>query len=186
MLCFASGYCAIFTWLSMSSFVLIGALGISPQQFGVLFGLTVPGYIIGTLLAARLAGRLGVDRLVGIGSVLCAFGGTLMAALAFAGIHHVAALLVPLAFLLCGTGFINPSATAGAIAPFAKTAGTASALLGFSQMATGATYGILAAQFHDSTSLAMACAIGLSGLMVLASYLFVVRGSAPGAAGDTR
>lgn len=177
MLCFASGYCAIFTWLSMSSFVLIGALGISPQRYGVLFGLTVPGYLVGALLAGSLSGRLGVDRLVGIGSLLCAFGGTLMAALALAGVHHVAALLLPLAFLLCGTGFINPSATAGAIAPFAKMAGTASALLGFSQMATGASYGFIAAQFHDGTSLAMACAIGLSSLIALASYLLLVRGS---------
>ena len=79
MLCFSFSYCAIFTWLSMSSFVLIGSLGLSPQRYGVLFGLTVPGYVLGTLLTARLAGRLGVDRLVGIGSALSAIGGCLMA-----------------------------------------------------------------------------------------------------------
>ena len=179
MLCFASGYCAIFTWLSMSSFVLIGALGLSPQRYGVLFGLTVPGYLVGTLLAARLSGRLGVDRLVAIGSILCALAGSLMAVLALAGVQHVAALLLPLALLLCGTGFINPAATAGAIAPFAKMAGTASALLGFAQMAIGAGYGFIAAQFHDGTTLAMACAIGLSSLMTLASYLLLVRGTRP-------
>ena len=179
MLCFASGYCAIFTWLSMSSFVLIGALGLSPQRYGVLFGLTVPGYLVGTLLAARLSGRLGVDRLVAIGSILCALAGSLMAVLALAGVQHVAALLLPLALLLCGTGFINPAATAGTIAPFAKMAGTASALLGFAQMAIGAGYGFIAAQFHDGTTLAMACAIGLSSLMTLASYLLLVRGTRP-------
>ena len=175
MLCFACAYCAIFTWLSMSSFVLIGSLGISPQHYGVLFGLTVPGYMLGTLLTARLSGRLGVERLVGIGSLISAVAGCLMAGLALAGVHHIAALLLPLGLLLCGTGFINPSATAGAIAPFAKIAGTASALLGFSQMAVGAGYGFIAAQFHDGTSLAMACAIGLSSLMTLASYLLLVR-----------
>ena len=175
MLCFAFGYCAVFTWLSMSSFVLIGSLGLSPQRYGVLFGLTVPGYVIGTLLTARLAGRLGVDRLVAIGSGLCAIAGCLMAGLALAGIQHLAALLLPLALLLCGMGFINPAATAGAIAPFARIAGTASALLGFTQMAAGASYGFAAAQFHDGTSLAMACAIGLSTLCSLASYLLLVH-----------
>jgi DHA1 family bicyclomycin/chloramphenicol resistance-like MFS transporter len=179
MLCFASGYCAIFTWLSMSAFVLIGALGLSPQRFGMLFGLTVPGYLFGTLIAARLATRVGVDRLVGIGSVVTTIAGCLMAGLAIAGVHHIAALLLPMALLLCGTGLINPAATAGAIAPFPKIAGTASALLGFAQMATGAAYGFLAAQFHDGTSLAMACAIGLSSLGSLAAYLLLVRGSRP-------
>ncbi len=177
MLCFACGYCAIFTWLSMSSFVLIGALGISPQRFGVLFGLSVPGYLLGTLIAARLASRLGVDRLVGIGSLVSAIAGCLMAGLALAGVQHLAALLLPLALLLCGTGIINPAATAGAIAPFPKIAGTASALLGFAQMATGAAYGFIAAQFHDGTSLAMACAIGLASLGSLAAYLLLVRRS---------
>ena len=111
-----------------------------------------------------------MGALIGLGVAGC-----LMAGLALAGVHHIAALLLPLGLLLCGTGFINPSATAGAIAPFAKIAGTASALLGFSQMAVGAGYGFIAAQLHDGTSLAMACAIGLSSLMTLVSYLLLVR-----------
>jgi DHA1 family bicyclomycin/chloramphenicol resistance-like MFS transporter len=161
MLCFASGYCAIFTWLSMSAFVLIGALGLSPQRFGMLFGLTVPGYLFGTLIAARLATRVGVDRTCNRRRASHRRAAAAHGAVAVRHRPH------------------QPAATAGAIAPFPKIAGTASALLGFAQMATGAAYGFLAAQFHDGTSLAMACAIGLSSLGSLAAYLLLVRGSRP-------
>jgi DHA1 family bicyclomycin/chloramphenicol resistance-like MFS transporter len=57
-------------------------------------------------------------------------------------------------FIFC-QGFIFPNASAYAMAPFEKNAGSASALLGFLQMVIGATSSALMGIFQEGTLLAM-------------------------------
>ena len=171
----AFGFSVIMAFLSSASFVLMGALGLAAWQFSLQFTFAVLGYVLGTLVTARLVTRVGIDRLLRIGTVMSAAAGTGMAALALSGVHTVAAIILPYFVYMVACGLNQPSALAGAIGPFPKIAGTASALMGFLQLACGAVAGFLVARSYDGTPVPMSLAIAICTLGMLASYRFMVR-----------
>ena len=177
LLCISFGYAALFSFISGSSFVLIGLHGLSPQWYGASFGFVVTGYIVGTLITGRFTLRLGTGRMVAIGAYAGIAPGTLMAALAIADVHSVWAVLLPMFGCMVATGIVMPNAFGGALAPYPKMAGAASALMGFVQMSLAAAVGIFVGHAYDGTAIPMTAAIALCGWGVLASYLLLVRRS---------
>lgn len=174
-LCVAFSYAGIFSYISGSSFVLIDVLGVPPQYFGFLFGGAVICYIASNILIGKLVQRTGVDRLIGIGTTLAVIGASVMAALAYARVQTVAAVLLPMMLVLFATGFTMPGSTAGAIGPFSRMAGAASSLVGFTQMGVGALAGFLVGRLHDGTTWPMAASICVTSWLLLASFRLVVR-----------
>ncbi len=138
----AGAYSTIFVFISGSAFVLVEAMGLSPVAYGLCFGLAVLGYIAGAFGAGRLTRRLGLDRMIALGTAVMAAGAIVMAALAWAGVASPAAVLVPFVPVMAGVGLAMPNAVAGAVGPFPHMAGTASALLGFVQMTVAAAVGV--------------------------------------------
>ncbi len=175
LLCFSAAYAALFSFISGSSFLLIDYYGLSPQRFGAAFGFVVSGYISGTVASAKLTIKLGVQRMVLMGALLGTAAGTLMLALALFDVHSIWAILVPMAIYLAAAGLIMPNAMGGALAPYAKMAGSASALMGFMQMGLAAVVGIVVGHTYNGTAVPMTAAIALCGWAVLASYLLLVR-----------
>jgi DHA1 family bicyclomycin/chloramphenicol resistance-like MFS transporter len=177
LLCFSFAYAALFSFISGSSFVLIELHGLSPQWYGASFGFVVTGYIAGTVASGRL--KLGPPRMVLMGALLGTAAGTLMAVLALAGVHSVWAILLPMVVFMVATGLVMPNAIGGALAPYPKMAGAASALMGFVQMSLSALVGIAVGHAYAGTAIPMATAIALCGWAVLGSYFWLVRGSPP-------
>lgn len=163
-------FAGIFAFISGSSFVLIGGLGLSPDQFGLCFAAVVAGFMLGTFTSARLTRRLGLDRMIVAGLGLCLAGGLPMAALAFAGYASVVSVVGPQMLFMVGTGLVLPNAMAGAIGPFPRIAGSASALMGFVQMGTAALIGAAVGHASDGTPRAMAAAVALVALLAVVSY----------------
>jgi DHA1 family bicyclomycin/chloramphenicol resistance-like MFS transporter len=179
LLCFSFAYAALFSFISGSSFVLIELHGLSPQWYGASFGFVVTGYIAGTVASGRLTLKLGPPRMVLMGALLGTAAGTLMAVLALAGVHSVWAILLPMVVFMVATGLVMPNAIGGALAPYPKMAGAASALMGFVQMSLSALVGIAVGHAYAGTAIPMATAIALCGWAVLGSYFWLVRGSPP-------
>ena len=153
-----------FAFISGSSFVLIDVLGVPPDVYGLCFGLVAFGLMIGSFLAARLARRVGIDRLIAAATSLGALAGAVMAVLAWSGVWTVAAVIGPMCAFAVGVGVVLPTAVAGAIGPFPRTAGLASAVLGFLQLTTAAGYGMAVGRFYEGTPVPMAVAIAAAGL----------------------
>lgn len=120
----------LFCILSASSFVFINLLGTSPSFYGVLLLLLSAFYIAGTMLCRRMILHFGVQRTVMIGGALSLSGGGLMLAFALAGVTTVWSIMVPAFIFMLGHGVHQPCGQSGAIAPFPKTAGAASAITG--------------------------------------------------------
>jgi len=91
-------------------------------------------YIGGTFVCRYWLVRHGVRRSVARGAVLTLSGGLVMAGLAFAGIHSTAAIVGPLTLMMLGHGVHQPCGQSGAVGPFPRAAGAASALNGFVMM----------------------------------------------------
>jgi len=186
VLCCAFAYSGIFSFISGSSYVLQEVVGLGPIGFGLCFAGVVIGYIIGTVVAGRLSRQLGIDRLVAVGAIVSVAGGALLLALAVAASADTAtggALLIvgPMLLFMIGVGLVLPNSIAGAIGPFPRAAGAASALLGFTQMTAAAIVGIAVAALYDGSSVPMAAAIATVALGALLAFLGLVRTAPRGA-----
>ena len=168
-------FSGLFAYLSGSAFVLIEFLNVTPFRYGLFFTLIVAGFFTGSLLSGRYSRQLGRERLVGLASLTCALGGSLMAILALAEVYAAWAVVGPHMVFMVGMGVLMPQSMTGALAPNPHCAGSASSLFGFLQMTSAALVGGAVGQLHDGTSRTMALTIALSGLLAVVSYLVLVR-----------
>ena len=155
-LCVAFAYGGLFAFISGSSFTLRTVFGVDERVFGFCFLLMVIGYIGGGFLGVRLTRRLGVDRMLLIGVSACALGGAAVAVLQTAmwGLHaqwHWISLAGPMMVFAMGVGLTMPQGQAGALQPFPQMAGSAAALMGFTQMALAAISGIVVGHALNET-----------------------------------
>ena len=162
-----------FAFISGSAFVLIEVLRVPPDVYGLCFGLVAFGIMTGSFLAARLTARAGIDRMIAAATALGAAAGCLMAALAWTGMWTVPAVIGPMYGFAVGVGIVLPTAIAGAIGPFPRTAGLASAVLGFLQLSAASTYGIVVGRLYDGTPVPMAVAIAGAGLAAAGAHAWL-------------
>ena len=71
-------------FIGAAPFVVVRVLGRPPTELGVLLLIITGGFMVGTFVTARIAGRVGVDRMILFGSGLSVTFGILMVALVLA------------------------------------------------------------------------------------------------------
>ena len=157
----------LFAFISASSFVLIGGLGLSRTEFAYSFAVMVAGYCTGATTSGRLVQRVGAARLMRRGALLAAVSGIGMLIATQAFPVSLAAILIPQFFYSVTVGLVMPNAMAGAIQPYPRRAGAASALLGFCQMGAAAATGAAVGQFTRTGALPMALAVAVCGILSL-------------------
>jgi len=144
-----------FSYIAGAPQLFIELQGISPQHFGIIFGLNAFGLIGSSQLNRALLRRYTSEQILSLSFTVNLLGALLLTVSTMTGIGGFPAQLVLLFLCLCTTGLLYPNVTALALAPFAAAAGTASALLGTIQYALGATAGAFVGMFHNGTSLPM-------------------------------
>jgi DHA1 family bicyclomycin/chloramphenicol resistance-like MFS transporter len=174
VMCATFAYAGIFCFISASSFVLIDVMGLHPSLYGVCFAALVGGFIAGATLSGKLNKRIGATRLIRVGWTLAiAAGVSMILFLEFA--PGVVAILAPMFLYEMAVGLILGNAIGGALAPFPKSAGAASSLLGLTQTGIASILGALLGQIATLTALPMALSILVSGMGAAAMHVFVVR-----------
>lgn len=154
----------IFAFVSSSAFTLVNGLGVTATAYSVMFAAVMLGQISGAWTSSRWVARVGLARMLRAGTVITAVAGSSAAALAWAGVAHWLAVVLPFMAYMCGTALIMPSATAAALSPFPRSAGTASSLMGASQFAVGALVSTLLGLLFDGTARPMASTAALAGI----------------------
>ena len=162
-LCFAYG--GLFSFISVSSFVLQSIYGWSPLAFGLAFGVCSLAYVSGTWLSRGFARNRGIDATIRAGSEMLVASGGIMVALLATGLDDPYSMTAAMMVNMVGIGFTLPHNVAGGLTLFPERAGAASSFLGFSQMASGAIVGIIVGYATLDTAWPMAIAILLSGLL---------------------
>ena len=171
----AAGAFVCFTYLGAAPVVFIRLFGLTPPQFGMLFGLNAMAMISASQLNGPLVQRLGGRRVLG-GAILVAVAGSLL--LVMLGLlHETRPLPVLLCVMLClgALGLTGPTSTVGALARHAHHAGAASALIGTLQYTFGAAAGLLIGLMSDRTMLPMAAMMLLGCLGMLAASFYRPR-----------
>ena len=171
---FATGtFCALFSFIAGSPFVAIQVLGISPREFGLLFGGVVIGFIVGAALGRRGLPRWGISGTIRRGAMLQASAGITLLVLALLEVQTVWSLMGPMFLILLGHGLVQPSSQMGAIGPFPRQAGAAAALGGFLMYTIAVPLGLVLGASFNGTMLPLAIAVAASSCTTLAGALLI-------------
>lgn len=161
---------AMFSYISGSPYVFMQLFDVSEQQYGWLFALIAVGLITSSQLNNLLLRRFSSEQIIRLIMPLQAAIGILLFVgtyFGWFGLYSTVALIF--LFLSC-QGFTFPNASALAMAPFTREAGSASALMGAIQMTLAALASAAIGLLANETALPMtgvmaACAI--IGLLIL-------------------
>jgi len=175
-----AAFVGLFAWISGAPFVMQGLYAMTPVAFGAAYAVGAAGYMVGAYVAARVVMRLGLDRTVGMGAVIMAAGGLAMAASVAHGLSSVAWLVGTMTIYLAGMGLVLPQTQAGALTPFADSAGTASSLLGFAQQSSAAIAAAAIGHFLGYSAWPVAGTIGVAGVVGLVLWVTTRRVRATG------
>jgi DHA1 family bicyclomycin/chloramphenicol resistance-like MFS transporter len=162
----AASYGGVFAFLSGSPFVLTQVLNVPTAWFGVCFALAVSGYLLGTILCRRLLARRSVIGTMRVGAALALIAAIAMVALAAAGMHHWAALVLPQFIYFMAHGINFPCAQVGSVAPFERRAGAAAGLFGFLLMIAASLIGIWIGASWNGTVYPLVLTIAAVALVV--------------------
>ncbi len=169
----AMTFTTLFAYLSASSFVLQDQYGLSPQAYGVVFGLNSIGVAIGTQVSARLMRKL-APRDVATGGVMMMSAGAVALLICSLFDSGLLGVVVPLFFVVTPLGFIMPAVQVMALQDHGSEAGTAASLIGAMNFGVaGLVSPIVGMMGASSTSMAI---VMIGALLVgHASLWLVVR-----------
>jgi MFS transporter, DHA1 family, multidrug resistance protein len=169
---------AMFTYISSSPSLLIGTYGISPINFGWIFGVNSIGLIAGSQLNRVFLGRYSSDNILWLAAMTTAFFSLCLLLGAISGFMGLWGVLVPLFFTISSTSVIMANAMAGALSLETVHAGSVSALVGGSSFGVGAIASMISGILQDGTAVPMALVISLSMIAcVIALYLLALKES---------
>jgi MFS transporter, DHA1 family, multidrug resistance protein len=175
-----ASYGGLFTFLASSSFVFINLVGLARWQYGLLLFSMAFTYILGTLLCRRLLLRFGVPRTVAIGGGFSVVGGCWLLLSVSLGWQSVISLMGPFYLFVLAHGIHQPCGQSGAVGPFPKAAGAASALGGFLMMVAAFVTGLWLGAVKDGSAMPMAQSIAFwSVLTALSAWGLVLRRGGP-------
>ncbi|HLT64049.1 MAG TPA: multidrug effflux MFS transporter [Pseudohongiella sp.] len=162
-----------FTFISAAPEVMITVLKRPPNEYGYYFIMIPAAFMVGSYIARGLSSRLGITRMIMLGSAIGLAGIVTALVLHLAGLMHPLGLFVPVAMTTFGNGLSLPNAQAGAINEFPDMAGSASGLTGFMQMALSALSAQLVALLFNGTVYPMLLLMLFSALISLGAFLLV-------------
>ncbi len=173
--CFAS----FFSLAAAAPYVVIVVMERSASVYGLFFILISLIFMLGNFIAGRISHRVGVERMVRIGSVL-GLAGTLLSLSSLLLFGWTPwALFGPCVVMALGNGLSVPNATAGAISVDPRAAGAASGLTSFLQMSIAALFAQFAGMWQDGTPYPMLGFMIAAAAISLAAFLVFIGRSVP-------
>src|SRR4051812_18135611 len=134
----AFSFAGLFTFVAGSPVLFMDGFGVGSRAYSLIFALLAGGFIASSQVNVVLLRRTSSESLFLRALAAQVAFGSLFLAGTWAGVLGLPGTVAVLFCFLCCVGLTNPNASALAIAPFSRNAGSASALLGFFQLGTGA------------------------------------------------
>lgn len=163
-------FAGLLTYVSGSPYVFIELFHVSPERYGLYFGVNACGIMAASQTNRWLATRVDARRLVGVVLGVSMTASLVLLFDAYTGVGGFAGILVPLFCYIACHGFVLPNTTALAMAPHGKVAGSASALLGTVQFVLASLTGALVAALADGTPVPLAAVIAGCGVAAFVSH----------------
>jgi MFS transporter, DHA1 family, multidrug resistance protein len=176
ILCNAAAAGAVFAYITGSSLFFINALGLTPYEYGVIFGASSLSVMVGTRINTRLERRgMSPGQMIAIGMALSTVLAICLLVMALAGGKSIAVVVLVMVGVALSFGLISPNAMSGALRPMPEIAGSISAVMAFVQMlAAASSSALVAALFDGHSAFSMAVVMLSFCLLAIASYVGVI------------
>lgn len=129
---------AFYLFVGSSPYLVVDQLQGTSADFGVWFLAVSLAFMLGSFSSTQLARWFNIDQMVLLGNSLSLTGAAILLLTALYGALSFATLFLPMALVTFGRGLSQPNAQSAAISCATGSAGTASGLMGFIQLLTGA------------------------------------------------
>jgi Bcr/CflA subfamily drug resistance transporter len=164
---------AFYAFLAGAPLAASAAFDLSPAMLGILMGSITVGFMLGSFLSGRFAGRFALTTMLIAGRIVACVGLLFGLILYVAGVDHVMALFGPCMFVGVSNGLTMPSANAGALSVRPNLTGSAAGLAGAIAVAGGATMASVAGAVltQDNARYALLLVMLSSATIALAAAL---------------
>jgi DHA1 family bicyclomycin/chloramphenicol resistance-like MFS transporter len=156
-------FAAMFSYIAGSSFVLEDIYGVSPQEYGVIFGVNALGIVAASQLNRTLVARASPERMLLAGVCAGTTAGAALLVVVLAGGIGLPGILPCLFVCVSSVGLVIPNATALALTDYPHAAGSAAAVLGTAQFVFGGAAAPLVGIAGRDTAVPMALLMALFG-----------------------
>ena len=163
ILCMGLTFAGMFAFITASPFIYIQYFGVAPQDYAWLFALNIGGIMGVSFLNARWVGRLGSQRLLGLGALTAACAGLALLLCAGFAVGGLPALVLCVLLFVSVTGLIAANCLASLMAIFARQAGAAAGLAVAMQFGLGTLASALVSALYDGTPWPMGLVVGVAG-----------------------
>lgn len=161
--CVGLAFVGVIAFVTNSAIVFTGHFGLEPYQLGLCFSFVMAGGSIGSYLNSRWVDRHGISRMIGIGTVILAAGGTAVFVASAMEAGLMATLVSQLVYVF-GIGFVFANAVARTMSRFRENSGSASALFGVNQFLIGSIVAAALSLVATATPMPLASAMAIAGL----------------------
>lgn len=179
----AFSFATLFIYVAGSPVIFLDIFNVTPQVYGGIFALLSVGFIGGSQLNIFLTKKFSSERLFRSALILQIFTGFVFLAGSLYGWFGLYSTIAVFFIALGSLGICNPNANALALAPFTQNIGSASALLGCTQIGIAALassgVGLFNAQNTVPIAALMAVTSTVGGLILLAGEGRIKREQTP-------
>ena len=168
---FASG--SFFSFIGGAPFVSTNSFELSSSAFGIYFGVTTLGYVVGSFISGKFSERFGIHFMLLQGSWITALGLLLSLFIFWLGFGSATVFFGCMILAGVGNGMVLPNANAGLLSVRPSLAGSASGIGGAFMLGGGAFLAYLAGLISTE----QAGPYPLMYLMIFTAFaaLFIVR-----------
>lgn len=155
----------LYAYIAGSPHVFMELYGVSEKQYGWIFGIVALGLVTASQVNTVLLKKYTSERIVKVTLICQVVAGALLFFGTLLGLVEMYSMIVLVFLFLSTQGFAFPNTSALSLAPFEKSAGTASALMGALQLGIGALVTALVSMLSNETPLPM------TGIMFLCAIV---------------
>lgn len=129
--------CGFYLFIGSAPYMVAAELNGSSADYGIWFLWVSIGFMAGSFMAGKISKHQGVERMIKYGHLVSSIGAIITLGTLYHGFSYLA-LFVPMALYTFGRGFSQPNSQSAAISTTNLGPGTASGMIGFLQLLTGA------------------------------------------------
>jgi DHA1 family bicyclomycin/chloramphenicol resistance-like MFS transporter len=178
MLLTALGFIGVVAFVSNSSFVFVEYFGLQPYQYGYSFSVVMLGGSLGAYINSHYVARLGISRMIGIGTFFLATGGVLTLVTSLLG-GGVLALIGSCMLYIFGVGYVFTNAVARTLSRYPRSTGAASSVFGVNQFLIGGIVAALLSTVTVPSPTPLVATVAGAGVLAAAVWWGWLRRTAP-------
>jgi DHA1 family bicyclomycin/chloramphenicol resistance-like MFS transporter len=164
----------LYAYVAGSPTVFLEIFKVTEKQYGLIFALVAGGLILATQINSFLLRRFTSEQIIPVALAIQSLAGISLFMGSFTSFIGITGTIILLLVYLSCQGFTFPNSSALSMAPFAKNAGSASALMGGIQMGIGAFTSALVSMLSNGTAMPMT---GVMACCAITSFAILMIGS---------